>query len=466
MDRRHALRSLGIGASALTSGTLGLATNADAEAVRSRVNTSSEPSALKITDLRVVPIHRRWIIRIDTNQGLSGLGEVRDGGSPTYALMLKSRILGENPCNVDKIFRKVKQFGGHARQAGGPVAVEEACWDIAGKAWGVPCWQMLGGKFRDKIRVYADTPADLDPVKMGARLKARMERGFTFLKMDISINQLRGVEGGLTWPKGQGVDPWDQYSGSEFSRVAHPFTGIRITDKGLKVMQEYAATIRDIVGWEVPIATDHYGHFGIEDGIKLAQALDPFNLAWLEDMVPWQYTDQYVRLKSSCKTPILTGEDIYLKEGFMDLFEKNAISICHPDLATSGGLLETKKIGDLAMEHGIAMAMHMAGNPVTLFSSVHCAAATQNFLVMEHHNVDDASYDDIVTGVPKPIMDTEGFIPVPNKPGLGIELNEEAVKSLLDDPALYFPPTPEWDDERAWDRLWSRGEPTARPATA
>jgi L-alanine-DL-glutamate epimerase-like enolase superfamily enzyme len=460
MDRRNLLKNLGLGAGAATVGLSGFATEADAEAVRGRVKTRSEPTQLKITDLRVTPVHRRWLVRVDTNQDLSGYGEIRDGGSPTSALMLKSRILGENPLNVDKIFRKLKQFGFHARQSGGPVSIEEACWDIAGKAWGVPCWQMLGGQFRDKIRVYADTPSDPDPVKMGHKLKARMERGFTFLKMDVSINLLRNVEGGLTWPKGQGVNPWDQYSGSQFSHLEHPFTGIRITDKGLKVMQDYTATVRDIVGWEIPIATDHYGHFGVEDGIKLARALDQFNLAWLEDMIPWQYTDQYVRLKNSCTTPILTGEDIYLKEGFMKLFEKKAISICHPDLATSGGLLETKKIGDLAMENGIAMALHMAGNAVTLFSSVHCAAATENFLVMEHHNVDDAWYDEVVTGVPKPLMNAEGFIPVPNKPGLGIELNEDVIKSQLKDPATeYFPPTPEWDNERAWDRLWSRTAP-------
>jgi L-alanine-DL-glutamate epimerase-like enolase superfamily enzyme len=273
--------------------------------------------------------------------------------------------------------------------------------------------------------------------------------------MDVSVNQLKSVPGALTYPKGQGVDPFDQYSRSEFAQKPHPFTGIRITDKGLKVLKEYVAAVREIVGWEVPIATDHYGHFGVEDGIKLAQALDEFNLAWLEDMVPWQYTDQYVRLKASCRTPILTGEDIYLKEGFRDLFEQKAISICHPDLATSGGLLETKKIGDLAMEHGISMAMHMAGNPVTLFASVHCAAATENFFVMEHHNVDDAWYDALVTGVPKPIMGKYGFVPVPNGPGLGIELDEEAIRSQLEDPALFFPPTPQWDDERAWDRIWS-----------
>ena len=97
------------------------------------------------------------IIRIDTNQGLSGYGEVRDGASATYALFLKSRLLGENPCNVDRLFRKIKQFGGHARQAGGVCGVEMALWDLAGKAYGVPVYQMLGGRFRDQVRLYADT---------------------------------------------------------------------------------------------------------------------------------------------------------------------------------------------------------------------------------------------------------------------------------------------------------------------
>ncbi|MFN8094009.1 MAG: mandelate racemase/muconate lactonizing enzyme family protein [Vicinamibacteria bacterium] len=467
MDRRELLKGIGLGAVAAAASEASRASGAEADEVRARVSPRSEPSQLRITDMRVVSVHGHWIVRLDTNQGLQGYGEVRDGASPTYALMLKSRVVGENPCHVDRLFRKIKQFGFHGRQAGGAVSVEMACWDLAGKAWGVPCWQMLGGKFRDRIRVYADTPGSRDPVEMGRRLKARMERGFTFLKMDVSINQLKDVPGGLTWPKGLSVDPFDQYSRGAFAQLPHPFTGIRVTEKGLKVLQEYVATVREIVGWEIPIATDHYGHFGVEDGIKLAQALDPFNLAWLEDMVPWQYTDQYVRLKAACRTPILTGEDIYLKEGFRDLFEQKAISICHPDLATSGGLLETKKIGDLAMEHGISMAMHMAGSPVTLFASVHCAAATENFLVMEHHNVDDAWYDAVVKGGPKPLMGPDGCIGVPDGPGLGIELDEEAIRSQLKEPAKeYFAPTPEWDHERAWDRLWSAAPPRGGGPTA
>jgi L-alanine-DL-glutamate epimerase-like enolase superfamily enzyme len=448
MKRRDMLKAVGLGAAA--------------GAVRARVNTRSEPSGLRITDLRVVrmPTHfRSYVIRVDTNQGISGYGEIRDGASPTYALMLKSRILRENPCNVDKIFRKLKQFGHHGRQAGGVVAIEMACWDLAGKAWGVPCWQMLGGKFRDRIRMYADTPSARNAQVMGNRMKQRRQRGFTFLKMDVGIDLLRGTKDTLTSPSGP-------RTGRFFGRGVPPISvpdllgGVRITDQGIKMLQEYVRTIREIVGWDIPIAADHFGHFGIEDGIKLAQALDPFNLAWLEDMVPWYYTDQYVRLKNSCKTPILTGEDIYLKEGFLPLFEKQAISICHPDLASAGGLLETKKIGDLAMEHGIGMAMHMAGSPVLLFASVHCAAATENFLVMEHHDVDTPDYDDLVEGVPKPIVGSDGFVQVPNGPGLGIALREEAIRDAIkrrggDPQQEFFPPTDEWNQERSQDRLWS-----------
>jgi L-alanine-DL-glutamate epimerase-like enolase superfamily enzyme len=460
MNRRAFLHIAGAGALA---GLARMEPEVGAQEVRQRVNPRSEPSRLRITDLRVARMptgFKTHVVRLDTNQGLSGYGEIRDGASPTYALMLKGRLLGENPCHVDKIFRKIKQFGGHGRLAGGVVSVEMACWDLAGKAWGVPCWQMLGGKFRDSVRLYADTDQTKDPERMGRRLRARREQGFTFLKMDVSINLIEGIDGTLSYPRGQGVAPF-HHRGVRvpFHMIPHPFTGIRITDKGLARIAEYVGQVRDIVGWDVPLAADHFGHIGIEDAIKLARALDPFNLAWLEDMVPWFYIDQYVRLKESCTTPILTGEDIYLKEDFLRLFEKKAISICHPDMMTSGGLLETKKIGDLAMEHGISMAMHMAGSPVGLFGSVHCAAATDNFLVLEHHDVDTAHYDDLVEGVPKPIM-RKGFVPVPDTPGLGITLNEEAIKEHLrrkglDLDRVFFPPSDRWNEEDSWDRTWS-----------
>jgi len=406
------------------------------------------PSELRITDMRTATVTgvpmRATIIRIDTNQGIYGLGEVRDGASKTYALLLKNRLIGENPCNVDKIFRKIKQFGHHARQGGGVCAVEMALMDLAGKAYGVPAYQLAGGKFRDKIRIYCDNHAR-NADEMGRKLKERIEQGFTFLKMDIGIDLCHGIPDTLSAPSGM----------LQTYTVMHPFTAIHITDKGIDVLSHYVATVRDKIGYEMPLAVDHFGHIGVEDCIRLARALDKYRLAWLEDMVPWQFTDQYVRLSNSCETPICTGEDIYLKEGFMDLFRARAISVCHPDLATSGGILETKKIGDLAQEYGIAMAMHMAGTPIAAMASVHCAAATENFLALENHSVDTPVWNELVTGLPNPIIQN-GFIDVPETPGLGVDLNPDVIKSHLDpNDSGYFEPTTEWDNERSHDRLWS-----------
>ena len=142
------------------------------------------------------------ILRIDTNQGISGYGEVRDGASPSYALLLKSRLLGENPCNIDKIFRVIKQFGFHGRQGGGVCGIEMALFDLAGKAYGVPAYQLAGGKFRDKVLIYCDTDSTGDGAAMGARLKGRMDDGFKFLKMDIGIGLLKGIEGAVSAPPG------------------------------------------------------------------------------------------------------------------------------------------------------------------------------------------------------------------------------------------------------------------------
>jgi len=427
----------------------GLWSGVELEAYPQNTNTSSKPSDLKITDMRVLVVSRAPmtcpIIRIDTNQGIYGLGEVRDGASKTYALMLKSRILGENPCNVDKIFRKIKQFGGHSRQAGGVCGVEMALWDLAGKAYNVPVYQMLGGKFRDRIRCYADTTESPDPKVFGERLKARHEQGFTWLKMDLGVDMVAKTPGTLTMPLGTSL--------AYGAPVQHMFTATELTDKGLAMMADYVAQVREVVGMEVPLSADHFGHIGVNSCIKLGRALTKYNMSWLEDMVPWQYTDLLKEISSAVDVPILTGEDIYLKEPFMELCRAHAVDIIHPDLATSGGILETKKIGDGAQELGVPMAMHFAGTPVSCMANVHCAAATENFLVMENHSVDVPWWGDLVEGVEKPIVN-KGFITVPDKPGLGVTLNEAVVKQHLGEPG-YFEPTPQWNTERSADRLWS-----------
>jgi L-alanine-DL-glutamate epimerase-like enolase superfamily enzyme len=434
------------------------------EYVTQKVRRSSAPSDLKITDLRVAVVAGAPmtcpILRIDTNQGISGYGEIRDGASAKYGLFLKSRLLGKNPCNVESIFKVIKQFGGHGRAAGGVCGVEMALWDLAGKAYGVPAYQMLGGKYRDYIRCYGDTPQLKDADAFAKKMKERADLGLTFLKMDFGVEILADIPGTIV-----GASVWDvkkQWGNSElrkgnaksYGQTKHPFTRVQITDKGLDIMANHVAKTREAVGYEIPLAADHFGHFDVNTAIRLGKKLEKYQLAWLEDMVPWQYTDQWKQITDAIDTPTLTGEDIYLKEEFIKLIDARAVDMVHPDLASSGGLLETKKIGDYAEERGIAMAMHFAGTPISFMANVHCAAATENFVALEHHSLDVPWWDDMVKGIDKPLY-SKGFVKVPDKPGLGIELNEDVVKAHLKSGELYFAKTEEWDKVDTWDRDWS-----------
>ena len=446
------------------------------------MNNPIDPSTLKITDLRFADIDgapkRCTLLKIYTNQGLMGYGEVRDASSKTYALMLKSRLLGENPCNVDRIFHKIKQFGGPSRQGGGVSGIEIALWDLAGKAWGVPVWQLLGGKYRDKIRVYCDTDAEgkeNDGHAMGLSLKKRMKMGFTFLKMDLGIGLLMDEPGAINAPLGL-IEEMKQYAphilnvqgGSvtadmvrkqksyDIVTTAHPFTGIHLTEKGLDILEKYVKDVREVIGYEVPLAIDHFGHVCVEDCIRFARRVEKYNIAWMEDMVPWMYTDQYLRLKNATTIPVCTGEDIYLKENFEPLVKGHAVSVIHPDILTCGGALELKKIADMADEEGVAVAIHMAESPIACMAAVHAAAAMHNVLAMELHSVDIPWWQDLVKGLPKPLVQ-DGYITVPDTPGLGIEaLNEELIAEHVhpEIPGLWEP-TDEWNSEFSNDRIWS-----------
>ncbi|MBG9378243.1 mandelate racemase/muconate lactonizing enzyme family protein [Panacibacter sp. DH6] len=431
------------------------------------VKRYSSPSDLKITDMRycvTTVLGRTAIIRIDTNQGIYGLGEVRDGADERYALMLKSRLLGQNPCNVEQLFKSIRQFGGQSRQAGGVCGVEMALWDIVGKAYNVPAWQLLGGRYRDKIRLYADTPEADSPEEQKKLMNYRInDQGYTWLKMDLSIGELKGKPGTLVndqfWKNDKGdLQQWgDLKDYMSYGNTAHPFTQIQITDKGLDELARLVDNVRSMLGYGIPLSTDHYGHFDVNNGIRLGKKIEPYRLAWLEDVISWEYTDQWKTLSDALETPCLTGEDIYLLKYFKPLIDSRAVDIVHPDLASSGGLLETKRIGDYAEENGIAMAMHQAGTPVSFMASVHCAAATQNFLALEHHSIDLPWWEDLVKTTDGRKLITKGYANLPlTAPGLGIELNDEVVKQHLHaKDKSYFEPTPQWDDKRSHDRIFS-----------
>jgi L-alanine-DL-glutamate epimerase-like enolase superfamily enzyme len=494
-DRRTFLKKAALGGIAL-GGLMHLSVEDTIAQTTQNVSRASSPSDLKITDLRVGMKggfgggFASRIIKIYTNQGLTGLGDIRDGTDQRFALFLKSKIVGLNPCNVEMIFKVIKQFGGHGRQGGGVSAVEMACWDLCGKALNVPVWQLLGGRYRDKMRLYADTPDGRDEADQEARIKKRIEEeGFTWLKMDLSAAAIAAANPGSMvnnkyWnvgvprtqmgpPTGAGAGqrppttgprPMPQASMQQYmsyNNTEHPFTQIQLTDKGLELMAERIKNVRHMTGDEIPISTDHFGYMDENQFIRLAKVVEPYRLAWLEDTVPWFYHDRLKALKDASATPICTGEDIYMLGGmlggFKSLIDDRCVDVIHPDLVSAGGILETKKIGDYAEEAGIPMAMHHNSSPVAFMANVHCAAATENALVLEFHGGDMLeSWESIVVKTDgKPLME-KGFGLVPlTAPGLGIELNDDALKATLPKDAKYFDATPEWDASgRPYDKLW------------
>lgn len=455
------------------------------------VRTYSKPSQLRITDIRFAHVTAASmhcvLVKIYTNQGLVGMGEVRDGASATYAAMLKSRLVGENPCDVDWLFRKIKQFGGQSRQGGGVSGIEIALWDLAGKAYGIPVYRMLGGKFRDNIRMYCDqgrTPPHLreNGITQAKAIKERMDRfGFKMCKTvlgiedvakrfpdeDILIGPHDYMQTILHKPENRHntdadtglaaiADKRPDRKMEDFLYVEHPQTMLRITERGLDRYEEHIAQMREVLGWKTPLAIDHLGHMGLDDAKRLLRRLEKYNLLWAEDVLPWYMVDEYVKLREYTTTPLATGEDAYLTESFEPLCQRRAVAVIHPDICSNGGILETKKMGDMAQKHKTAMAMHMCETPVAALATTHAGIATENFFAMEFNAPDDDYWQDLVTGLDEPLI-KDGTMAPNDKPGLGMDdFNDEVIRAhqWKGSPEIWAS-TEQWDSEYSYDRLWS-----------
>jgi L-alanine-DL-glutamate epimerase-like enolase superfamily enzyme len=427
--------------------------------VENAINTFSRPSDLKITDMRIAVVASNYdypIIRLDTNQDVYGIGEVRDAGHKENALQFKSMLLGQNPCNVDMLFRAIKRFGSWGREGGGVSGLELALWDLVGKVYGVPCYQFLGGKYRDKVRVYADTPTPAEPTPQGyaERVLGRKALGFTFIKFDVTPRVLMGIPGMLI-----GIPTQHEYRMARANQAPGSGVVAKVTDEGIARMAEVAAAVREAVGWDVSLCVDHFGHgyLTANEVIRLGHALEPYGLAWMEDPMPWWDIEGHRIVTQAVKVPTAAGEELYLWDGFRELIEKRAVDIIHPDLLTSGGMLETKKISDYAERFGIPTALHFAGSPIAFMANIHCAAAIPSFVALENHAVDLPFWKGLVTGLADPLME-EGYVAVPEKPGLGVDLNYEGIEANLRPPSTLFGPTDEWNTPKLgfWqpDRRW------------
>ena len=202
----------------------------------------------------------------------------------------------------------------------------------------------------------------------------------------------------------------------------------------------------------IPLAFDHFGHFGINSLIKLGRALQKYNPAWLEDMVPWYRTEEWKTITDALDVPTLTGEDVYLAESFEKLCQARAVDYIHPDPAVTGGCLELKKMGDLAQRYSIGMMVHCASTPIGYIAGVQAIAATENFIAYECHQPEMPWYKDITDAWP---MVKNGYIDVPMGPGMGIKVHEEAIRPLCRQGEFFTDPTTQWDTQRGWDRTWS-----------
>jgi L-alanine-DL-glutamate epimerase-like enolase superfamily enzyme len=401
------------------------------------INKLSAPSDLRITDLRSVIVAANFdypIIRMDTNQGVYGLGEVRDGGFKGFALGLKPLLVGRNPLDITSILDSIRPYAGHGRQGGGYSAIDICLHDINGKVFGVPVWRLLGDKKRSRVRLYCDTNGTSDPKRYAERMLERKKLGFTFFKMDITTNWLNVKPGCL-----------NEY-------------GVP-TERGLAHGGELISAVKDAIGWEAPLGADLANVMvtkSVKDAIRVCRAWEKYELAFAEELfgsanfMNWRGF-QEIRAATTCK--LMAGENAFgLVEGFKDLIDNHALDIIHPDPGTSGGCRETKRIADYAFEHGIRPTgiptmVHMAGSPVASLAAAHMACTLNNFMAQECHAVDFLSWwQQLVAGGPQPFVD-KGYIRVPDAPGLGIELNEPVVKEHLREPG-YFEPTPEYDKVR------------------
>ncbi len=373
----------------------------------------SAPSTIKITDVKCGYVGGKLFVKILSDQDIYGLGEGVDAINGTYHLVqnLGRRLRGQSPLNMHKIFedyRRSAHFGGG--QSGMYVAVlsaiETALWDLTGKALGLPVYQLLGGKFRDKVRVYCDTalyrvrfPSPKDFAD--AAKEAIKNWGFNALKFDLDY---------VSDP-----DKYDRYnwtaSPGEISR-----------------MYNQLAAVREAVGPKVDLCVDMHGRYDFVTAQAIARKVEPLNLTWLEEPVPAENYAAFKEIGAETNTPIAAGENVYLGYGFKQLMD-NGVDIVMPDLQKCGGLGEGQRIANLANLFYKPFSPHMVASFLGAMACAHVCVSVPNFHLMEWQSYfhTNAMYREIVTFDEENWV-KDSFIKVSEKPGIGVDLNMEAMK--------------------------------------
>jgi galactonate dehydratase len=378
---------------------------------------------LKITDIRTAEFQAMGYqvhVRVYTDQGIYGEGEATDATHATVRLlnMWKPSLIGQDPLNVDFLFENLRAsglfFGAQAGQyVTALTGLEIALWDLAGKALGLPVYQLLGGKMRDRIRVYCDTATpEPDDSNALAGLQIVKDLGFTALKIDVDEQNS---------PRN-----WDQLL--PFDRCGMPPVKPRLCASNAEIdyMVKRIAFVREAFDPRIDLCVDMHGQYDVSTAKRLAKEVEPLKLLYLEEPVPAENAQALRDIREFTSTPIASGENLYLRHGFRDVLEKHALDVIQPDIQKCGGLLEARKIADMAHVYYVSVSPHCVASPTGFMASCHVCAAIPNFIALEWHWV--RKLDQWRNFVKQGDVIDHGFVTVTDRPGIGVELNEEGAR--------------------------------------
>lgn len=401
---------------------------------------------MKITRLKTAVIEGNFdwtLVRIETDEEVQGLGECFFAPGLTAILRsLEPLLIGEDPRDVHRLFRKLQLATSGAGSVAGIVynaisGIEAALWDLLGRWLEVPIYRLLGGKFRDHVRIYADCHAGEALESLDEVLRSRQP---SWIQQDGTFSSKDYFAGNA---KLEHASP-DDYRRRALAMKAHGYTALKfdldvpgtegddvhnrsLTNSAIDRMIGFIGEVRDAVGADIDIAVDCHWRYNVSDVVKAARALEPFRLLWLEDPVPPQSLQALEAVSRKVRVPLATGENLYLFEGFREIMAKHAIGIVTPDLQKVGGLAVAAQIAHFADAEAIPIAPHNISSPIGTLAAAHFCAAIPNFLVLEFHASDVSFWNDLVEGIPKPII-KNGVIQVPDAPGLGVTLNEDVAR--------------------------------------
>lgn len=394
---------------------------------------------MKITDVKCAIIGQNPVVRITTDEGIDGYGEAENPKTylKPHVLFYKQWMVDEDPTNVERVMMKIRRMGSFKPWGSAVSAIEMALWDIAGKAAGLPVYKLLGGKVRDKVRVYnggvrfpMQGVSPMDYASNMEKMKAASE-GFSIIKQGI------GFHSGMSWQI-------PDFSYDEPRKgPPHANRGL-LTEKSLKHIIACVEAMKSVLGDEIGLALDCGPGWMVPDAIRVAKALEPLNLLWMEDLItgdymPYVLADVYREVTQATTTPIHTGEQIYLRQNFRELIEGHAVRVIGPDPADVGGIAELKWIAEYADLHGILMAPHgIFDGLIGLAALVHVAATLPtNYIAFEYPVAKPEWWYEIVDGLPNPIVQ-QSLIEVWDRPGLGVTINEKARKYLPPEDQDFF----------------------------